>query len=249
MAGLVVYDGPSAIDGGPVLGILTHDSSNAKTGRMSQLWILRPDMSPTEASRTGADVSLCGGCPHRGRYSSTPDGGRALTPGTRSCYVTLFQGPRSVWSAWAAGSYRAAESLADIRAAGRGRRVRLGAYGDPAALPLQVVRALVADADGWTGYTHQWRKAANSDWRQYLQASVDSLRELEQATARGWGTFYVAPEGAPLPDGVTECANSRTGVQCIDCLECDGRGARHIGIHAHGSGRGAIARRALPLLT
>lgn len=92
MPGYVVYDGASRIDGAPVLGIVTLDSGNVKTGAMAQLWILRADMPPSEASRTGADASICGGCPHRGRII---DG--VLVD--RSCYVTLMHGPRAVWDA------------------------------------------------------------------------------------------------------------------------------------------------------
>ena len=240
--GVVVYDGPSAIDGAPILGILTRDSSNVKTGTMDQLWIIRADMSPAEASRTGCDCSVCGGCPHRGRMVDGVLVGR-------SCYVTLFQGPRAVFDAWARGVYRAADSLDDIREAGAGRRVRLGAYGDPAALPAAVVRALVSRAAGWTGYTHQWKSARLAgQLRDILQASCDTLQDLQRATAAGWGTFTVLPTGAEMPIGAVECANSRTGVTCAECMECDGRSGQHIAIHAHGTGAGHVTRRALPTL-
>lgn len=240
--GVVVYDGPSMIDGAPILGILTRNSSNVKTGEMDQLWIIRADMSPADASRGGDDVAICGGCPHRGRIVDGVLQGR-------SCYVTLFQGPRAVFDAWARGVYRAADSLDDIRTAGAGRKVRLGAYGDPAALPAPIVRALVSRAAGWTGYTHQWKSARlGGQLRDILQASCDTLQDLQRATAAGWATFTVLPTGAEVPIGAVECANSRTGVTCAECMECDGRSGQHIAIHAHGAGAGHVTRRALPVL-
>lgn len=242
MAGGVVYDGPSRIDGAPVLGIVTLDSGNVKTGAMAQLWIIRADMPPSEASRTGADASICGGCPHRGR----------LVDGVlvdRSCYVTLMHGPRAVWDAWMRGVYDVAGSPDAVARIGAGRKVRLGAYGDPAAIDPAVIHALCRDAAGWTGYTHQWRsRRLTADIQRYVMASVDSYRDWRAAESMGWGTFGVLPAGAPIPDGAVECANARTGVQCADCLECDGTSGRHIVIHAHGTGAGAVTRRALPVM-
>ena len=240
-SGMVLYDGPSMIDGAPILAIATRTSDNAKTGDMVQVWIIRADMLPTEASRAGLDGSICGGCPHRGRMVDGVLVGR-------SCYVTLFQGPRAVYDAWARGVYPAAESLEHIAELGKGRAVRLGAYGDPAAVPAEILAALVSRAAVHTGYTHQWKSARlAAAYRGMLQASVDSLAEWRKASAAGWGTFLVLPAGASLPDGVTECANARTGITCAECGECDGSG-RHIAIHAHGAGAGHVARRALPVL-
>lgn len=240
---LVIYDGPSMINGEPILGILTRASTNIKTGEMDQLWILRADMSPVEASRTGADACICGGCPHRGRMVDGVLVGR-------SCYVTLFQGPRAVFDAWLRGVYRAAASMAEVRRAGEGRHVRLGAYGDPAALPAPIVRALVSRASGWTGYTHQWRsERLAGGLRDILMASCDTPADVERARLMGWATFTVVPQGAAMPAGIEECANSRTGTTCRDCLACDGRSGRHIGVYAHGAGAGHANRRALPVFS
>ena len=48
----------------------------------------------------------------------------------RSCYVTVFQAPPVIWKAYKAGKYPKAQNLQGLFA---GKRVRLGAYGDPAA--------------------------------------------------------------------------------------------------------------------
>lgn len=65
-AGYVLFEGPSAIDGAPVVVIAIVKSTNVKTGNMIQTYILRADMSPLEAAGQGLDYSICGDCPHRG---------------------------------------------------------------------------------------------------------------------------------------------------------------------------------------
>src|SRR5665213_63590 len=94
-SGVIFYRGPSMLDGAPIVAIATglrDRSANVKTGALVQTWILRDDMSPLDAARTGADSSICGACPHRGRVVD----GRNVD---RSCYVTLFQAPLNVWKA------------------------------------------------------------------------------------------------------------------------------------------------------
>ena len=66
MAGFVFYRGKSPIDGAPIVAIATLESKNGKTGDMVQTWILREDISPLMAIKTGADRSICGNCVHRG---------------------------------------------------------------------------------------------------------------------------------------------------------------------------------------
>jgi hypothetical protein len=66
--GVILYEGPSVIDGAPIVAIATgfkSPSSNDKTGTMIQVWILRADIAPHEAQKTGADESICGDCPMR----------------------------------------------------------------------------------------------------------------------------------------------------------------------------------------
>jgi hypothetical protein len=47
---IVLYRGPSLLDGSPIVAIATIGSTNVKTGPMVQTWILRADMNPLEAS-------------------------------------------------------------------------------------------------------------------------------------------------------------------------------------------------------
>ena len=66
--GIILYEGPSVIDGGPIVVIanrIAHASGNEKTGAMVQTFIIRRDMRPLQALATGADQSICGTCIHR----------------------------------------------------------------------------------------------------------------------------------------------------------------------------------------
>jgi hypothetical protein len=70
---------------------------------MIQTYIMRSDVPPIDAVKSGEDASICGGCVHRG------DG----TGKGRSCYVTLMHGPRGVYAAYKRGSYPRAVEIAD----------------------------------------------------------------------------------------------------------------------------------------
>lgn len=234
--GFVVWEGLSPVDGAPIVLIATLKSANRKTGDMVQTWILRQDMAPGEAIATGADASVCGSCPHRGRMVDGRNTGR-------SCYVDPHKAPLSVWRTYQRGGYARVSPLV----AGRllaGRSIRLGAYGDPAMVPLSVLRALVARASGHTGYTHQWRNV-NYRYRDLLMASADSIDDYKQARRKGYRAFVVVPRDADsYPAGTVECmaVRDRNPKQCIDCGACAGTrngavsGAVSIAIRAHGIG-------------
>jgi hypothetical protein len=235
-AGVVLYRGPSLIDGAPIVAVATFETSNRKTGDMVQTWILRADRDPVRAVATGADRSICGACPHRG----DGDGGR-------SCYVNVGQAPRAVWLAARRRRYlrRLPDSCPDWL---HGRAVRLGSYGDPGAVPVAIWRGLLAwiGADRWTGYTHQWR--SRPALRTLCMASCDSFKEAAEARRRGWRPFLVldrsaeAPEDAGLGRAIAcpaQGPDPRT--TCERCALCAGSSERTAGapavwIAAHGSG-------------
>lgn len=222
-SGYLLYRGPSSLDGSPVVAVATAGSRNVKTGSIVQTWILS-DVGelPHVAQRTGADVAVCGDCPLR-----PANGG--------GCYVLTWQGPRGVYDAYRRGRYAdVSGDPAGIATVGAGRHVRLGAYGDPAAVPHGVWRALLSRSRGWTGYTHQWRHA--DVLRDICMASVGSPGEAAIARSRGWRTFRIRAAADPLlpREGVcpasTEAGHVRT---CETCGICDGS--------ARGSGRASIA--------
>ena len=213
--GFVFYDGPSMLDGAPIIGIAILQSENGKTGNMVQTYILRADQHPLDAIASGDDASICGDCMHRG------DGDRA-----RTCYVNVGQSVASIYGAWARGAYPlisptdGARMLAD-------RVVRIGSYGDPAAIPAGHWIDLIAHAGGHTGYSHQWRRAVAQDLRTLVMASADSARDRDLARALGWRTFTVRTADQPLAAREIACPASPEGGnrrQCITCQACDGAG-------------------------
>ena len=227
--GVILYRGPSMLDGAPIVVIATgiaKGSRNGKTGDIVQTWILREDINPMDAVQSGADASICGACPHRGQIVE----GRNVN---RSCYVTIFQAPRNVWSSYHRGIYRDYQD-GDLV----GRKVRLGAYGDPAAVPVSVWESVLATASGWTGYTHQWRD--HDGLKAYVMASCDTLVDYVDAKAAGWRTFRVRAATDPMATLEIKCpASAEAGkrTSCASCLLCGGTSklAKDIAIIAHGA--------------
>lgn len=221
--GYVVYEGPSMLDGMPIVVILVMRSPNVKTGNMAQLYILRKDVSPLDAVAEGLDSSICGNCKHRGDENNG-----------RTCYVNVGQGPSSVWKAYKRGNYpRVSPAHRQLQASLIGRKVRLGAYGDPAAVPVILLRILLRGTAGHTGYTHQWRRFP--ELRDFVMASVDNPAEYAEATAEGWRTFRGSIDTEKL-DREILCVNYTHDVQCNECGLCNGAqsGAKNIVIPLHG---------------
>ena len=164
--GVELWRGPSAFDGSPVVVVATgirRPTLNSKTGDMVQTWILPQDTKPNEATRTGADVAVCGDCIHR---PST-----ARETGNAPCYVRTYEAPRSVWQAWREGRYTAVtpNQGRDLFA---GSRFRQGSWGDPVAAPLALWSALTARAASRTGYTHAWQRIAPAEPSQDRRRSI-----------------------------------------------------------------------------
>lgn len=233
--GAIIWEGPSQIDGAPILVVATGikgASRNSKTGALIQTWILRSDIHPSEAVHSGADESICGDCQHRG---DIVDGKNV----NRSCYVTIWQAPANVWRTAQRGVYpRVNNSVSDLFA---GRNVRLGAYGDPAAVPFHVWEQALTKAARGTGYTHQW-KTCDSRFARYCMASADSLEEAKEAQAMGYRTFRVGTVAESLVKGSEFLcpASHEAGrkVDCAACLACGGTNApnkSHVFIPAHGA--------------
>lgn len=240
--GLVIYEGPSLLDGEPIVVVVTgldKSSSNGKTGDMLQSWILRQDMDPREANKTGADFSICGMCKHRGIAHFDPD--KALAK-ERTCYVLLYQAPLNVWITWGKGRYAKAADASAIARAGAGRKVRLGSYGDPAAVPAYVWDALLSEAKGHTGYSHQQSVAGSSFNAAWLMVSADTLGDAEAAWSKGQRTFRVIKtidavvKGKEILCPASKEAGYKTS--CDKCGLCAGASiaAKSIAIVAHGNG-------------
>jgi hypothetical protein len=248
--GYVIWRGASMLDGAPIALVANgfHGASNDKTGAgLIQTYIIRDDMRPTEASRNGADVSVCGDCKHRGEYKDM-GGTLARIAKTRRCYVVTVHGPLNAYKSMHSGLYPAMPEH-EIAEAFAGRMVRIGAYGDGAAIPEWVWRLMLSNVADWTGYTHQWRNPAAQWMRDYCMASVDSLEEMHEAQAMGWRTFRVAP-AVDWTREKTEslCPASKEAgavIQCDKCLRCSGlkgHGKQSVMIPDHSATANAVKR-------
>jgi hypothetical protein len=208
--GLVIYDGPSAYTSNSIIAIATgwDVASNVKTGPMLQVWILDKAEDPVEAKASGASANVCGSCRHD-------------TLG--SCYVRLEQAPLGIWRAWRRGRYPMARP-ADLDLF-KNRQIRLGAYGDPAAVPLSIWVSICGVAASWTAYTHNWTDPQSAGHRRYCMASCDTEAEAIQARAAGWKPFFVRSAAEPLPAWAFACpaaAESGHRLTCDQCLACRG---------------------------
>ena len=212
--------------------VVVQKSENVKTGPMDQLHIL-PNLNPIQAMKLGLDSVVCGDC----AMSSVKNNGDG------ACYVVVAQGPNSTW--------KASRDKPVVPPAGN-QPIRLGAYGDPALLPMRLIDRIVRNRR-WTGYTHQWQSRHKS-WSNYLMASIDpetarrqaltSLELKQKAIAKGYRTFRVLSDGELLDSDEVYCPNYTHKTQCIDCGLCNGAREndkrRNIAIPAHGSGKNLL---------
>lgn len=216
---MILYHGPSMLDGREeIVGIVT-DSKNSKTGPMKQLWILHANKDPFDALRAGVNHSICGHCPFQGKWNGEKTVGRV-------CYVNLGHGPLAVYQRFRRGGYSPG-----LPSGLAGTVIRLGAYGDPAALPTSLIRAICSAVSGWTGYTHQ-RKPSLKD---FCMASADDIPQARELESKGWRVFLAVPHGENPPADYLECPFYSHGIQCQQCLLCSGNrlGAKNIWVRAH----------------
>lgn len=223
MKGIVLYRGPSQLDGKPIVVIATgfEGSKNEKTGAMIQTWIMREDIAPHNAVKSGEDVSVCGDCPNRGT----------------SCYVLTFQAPLVVWKAYHRGIYSEVITVAKARQHFAGRSVRIGAYGDPAAVPAKVWHDVATWSESVTGYTHQWRNPEIAYLKGYCMASCDSKGDREEAKRLGWRTFRVTTDLEREDREIICPATTQAELSCAMCKACGGHGAKarcDVVIEVHG---------------
>jgi hypothetical protein len=200
------------LDGKPIVVIATIGSENPKTGNMIQTWILKSDVVPFLATKDGSDYSICGDCPQRHFLSG-------------SCYVQTFQGPRAVYEAYKRGNYSKKDHIKLATRALVTTPIRIGAYGDPCAVPFEVWASLLAKGCGrHTGYTHQWqRKDCDPRFKTIVMASCDSIADSEKARANGWRYFLMVNDKANMMlDKTVECLSDSKGITCEECSMCNG---------------------------
>jgi len=230
--GVILYQGPSRVDGKPIVMIATFSSLNSKTGNMIQTWILLAEIPPIEAVNTGDDASICGDCPLRGFIDIN-------TNRDRGCYVKFSNAPRAVYDAFKRKRYEYWDKEKHARYF-EGRTLRLGAYGDPVAVPIPIWKRVLPLVVGHTGYSHQWKRAKFQRWSKYVMASTHSLAENELARHLGWRSFRTRTADQPIASDEVMCpASNEAGkrLTCETCLACGGGQPqqRSIVIIGHGS--------------
>ena len=217
--GYIAYEGPSEIDGAPIVVIVNkiEGSKNAKTGDIVQSFIIRSDVNPVDALKTGADASICGDCVHRPIT--------AKETGEPPCYVNVGRSVLAVYNAYKRGRYVKVDAET-IALALAGKALRIGTYGDPAAAPVlmwqRVSRYVIARA----GYSHQWQSPGfdHASWAPLVMASADSIDQAALANLYGMRTFRVSI-GIDKQPGETICPASAEGgrkATCADCMLCGG---------------------------
>lgn len=221
--GVILYEGPSVLDEQPIVCIATLKSDNVGTGNMIQTWIMHANINPVEATKTGDDVSVCGNCVHR-HYNNG------------ACYVNVGQAPNGVWKTYKREGYPHYDSSHDPHF--EGRAMRLGSYGDPAAVPAEVWIRTIALVRAHTGYTHQVRHR-NFDPRiaGFCMVSADTPRQALSYHRRGFNTFRIKQAAGDVLASERPCPK-QVGNKCLDCLLCNGRSNANIVIDVHGSRKG-----------
>lgn len=238
----IIYNGPSLIDGSPIVVIAIVKSSNQKTSDMVQTYILRSDIDPLTASKTGLDYAICGNCIHRGKPTLDP---KKKTATERSCYVTLYHGPLVVYKAFLRGAYPMV-SPEEVKRIGAGRMVRLGTYGDPLACPANVWDDLLSDAIGHTGYSHQ-HGLIDGDYSKVM-ISADTPEQAAMFHVKQQRTFRVIPvatwesqgKSSMLPSEILCPASKEMNYKttCDKCKLCaGGTVGKSIAIVSHGTSR------------
>lgn len=232
--GVVIYQGNKFVC---IATGLIRASENKKTGPMVQIFIIRSDVNPLEAVRTGKDATVCFNCKHRGV----------------SCYVDLSKSVSSVYECFVNGNYpyilknpEALKNQDDIDYylqnglwnIFKGKKVRFGAYGDPVRIPFPIVEKIASLASKHTGYTHQWANGAFDAYKKYFMASVDTPVEYLKAKSAGWRTFRVTPDWYAKYANEKACLAAKSGKTCYECLLCGGTSTptqRDIYIKVHGA--------------
>lgn len=242
--GYIAYEGPSEIDGSPIVVIVNKidaASKNDKTGALVQSFIIRSDINPVQALQTGQDVSVCGQCIHRPVL--------ARETGDVPCYVQVAKSVLSVFNAYKRGRYVKADPKIIARVLA-GKRLRIGTYGDPFAAPVATWQDLVQFTAGHAGYSHQWQDTRfdHAAWAPLVMASADTIDEAAQANLFGMRVFRVSVGVDRQPGEVTCPASAEGGKKttCADCLLCAGTSklARDIVIADHAAGH---ARRVISI--
>ena len=232
----IIYRGPSEIDGSPIVVVAIVESSNSKTGNMVQTYILCDNgLDPMLNNKLGHDFSICGNCQFRGEAVAIDAPGKHAKG--RKCYVKLFQGVLIVWKQLQKDAYPIAYGHNAIAFIGAGRMVRIGTYGDGAAVPRYIWDSLLSEAVGHTAYSHQ-DDILEVDPNLFM-ISADTKAQALEAWDNGKRTFRVIDQIDDIVKGfeVLCPASKEAGrrATCDTCKLCAGAStkAKSIAIVKH----------------
>jgi hypothetical protein len=223
---IVLYKGISQLDQWtPIMVVLsgyTKDSTNTKTGPLAQLYILPVDTAPMEAYKAGSKA-VCGTCKYNGN---------------NGCYVR-WSHLKSLWNSARTQNPISTELTKELL---KGLRVRVGAAGDPLAVPADFWKDILSSCESYTGYTHQWREPFAEQYKGMFMASVDNARENKEARSKEWNTFFVT-DGEEPPQKSVQCLatipdkTDRNGLpmSCASCMMCNGKGEKTVTVQLHGA--------------
>lgn len=220
----------SQLDNQPIIvAVQMTDTANIKLGReMRQVWIMPADVVPSAANGTKAQDSVCGGCWFKK---------------TGACYVNM-QTVNSVYRSVEAGNYTELDvseaDLSILADALCGQHVRVGAWGDPAAMPWEIMDTITKSAAGYTAYTHQTAHPKFDDrYLSVCMVSAENPKVAAKYQAQGIRTFRPVLAGTALAASELTCPNESHGMNCIECRLCDGgnakRGNPSIAVTIHGA--------------
>ena len=233
MKGFVLYDGPSEIDGEPILALTVLSAGNGKTASPA-LWVLpkaEPEVGPNGKPKffgqtRAAGRSVCGGCPF---FEVTDEKGRKGT----ACFAWAHALPiAGVVKSYHAGNYVLDEDMDLLQAwvkATAPRRFRDAYIGDPSAVPREVLEPAlhaVLNHAGGLGYCHHWRDPRNLWLRDHCMASVETEQDAALAHSMGWRTFRTGLKGEQPAPGEVHCPSQTDGTTCAACGLCDGAGQK-----------------------
>lgn len=205
--------------------IATMKSSNVKTGDMVQVTVLHKDIDPVTLKANKQDSIICGSCP--------------LKSGN-GCYVNVGQAPLAIFKAYKAGKY--SNDVNEFLEVVKTKKVRFGAYGDPSFINIDLLKQIANNSLGYTGYTHQWmNRSFNLEYLDYLQASIDNVNQLKllKAKAPKAKYFRIVRNYSEILENETICHNETKGIECRDCLECNGTTSNFV-ILAHGTQKNKV---------
>jgi hypothetical protein len=118
--------------------------------------------------------------------------------------------------------------------------VRLGTYGDPAAVPSYIWESLISEATGHTAYSHQ-SNMPNADTRpDFMMVSADNEQQARHEWSNGNRTFRVikSTHEVVLGSEILCPASKEAGFKttCAKCGLCGGSSvkAKSIAIVDHG---------------